>query len=55
MKDWEQRILTSKKKNNTYAVSCEGVKYLCNKINGEYYVKNEDKTELTDVSHIIKL
>ena len=55
MKYWEKTILANKEKSNTYAVSCEGVKYLCNKINGHYYVKNEFRTVLSNVSNVIKL
>lgn len=55
MKSWEKKILASKRKGNTYTVVSNGFRFLCTKVNGNFFVKNKDKTKLTDVSNIIKL
>ena len=55
MKAWESEILAAKQKDNRFVVVSGGAVYLCNKINGEYIVKNKLGTKLTQIDKVTKL
>lgn len=54
LKDWEKKILAEKHKDNTYIVISNG-QWLCNKIKGQFFVKNEARDLITDYSKVIKI
>ena len=55
MKDWELKLAKDRLKNNTYVVSSAGQAFLCVKVGGDYFVKNDDQTLLTKIDSVYKL
>lgn len=55
MKPWELKILNDRLKGNSYTVSSNGVRFLCEKIRGVFYVKNKDRTPIYNATDIVKL
>lgn len=55
MKEWENKILTDKKKQNTYVAVSNGQRWLCKLIKGDYLVMNGLDTKLKNISKVIKL
>lgn len=54
LKQWEKDLVADKDKGNTYIVISNG-RWLCNKIKGQFFVKNETKDLITDYSKVIKI
>jgi len=55
MKEWENKILNNKKKNNSYIICSNGLAFLCVKVKGQFFVKNKDKTKINKIDKLVKL
>ena len=55
MKAWEKKIRADKLKGDTYVILSNGFSFLCQKVKGKYFVKNDDRTLITKIDKVIKL
>ena len=48
MKNWEIKLKKSRDSKDTYIVTTKTGRFLCNKVNNDYVVKNDSKDIISD-------